>query len=98
MISRPGSEQAKVTDRMTVSVWNMVRQSRNEVVDGVGSHDPSFQSEVLSQKLDLPVCDFDEAMLRDGRTSDVSTGVPQKLCFRSEMSDVNTPPSLVLPR
>jgi len=37
---------------------------------------------VLSQKLDLQICDFDEAVLRDGRTSDVSTGVPEKLCFR----------------
>src|SRR5581483_5098574 len=93
---RPWSQQAEIANRVTVSVGNVIRESRNEISDGITGEYPLFKFEVVSHELDLVVRDFDEAVLRDGKPPNVATRVPEELCLRGEMSDVNIPPSLVL--
>ena len=68
----------------------------DEHLDGVLQRNPSIRSFVFMAKLYESIPDLKNTPLRDGRTPNIASTVPEKMLLSPESSDMGYPPAPLL--
>jgi hypothetical protein len=79
-----------------VAVWHVLGQSSNELLDRISSFHPQLLFPVFRPKLEFPIVDLHETMLRNGGPPNVAARVLQEMPHRLEIVNVDAPPTFVL--